>query len=121
MRNVSKAAVPIGVVSIVLMLVVPLPAALMDLLIGLNLVISVLLPGISWQVHVGGLLTGAAVGAVYTAAGGPPGHGVAVRGDRPGGRASAGVHAAGLALLAAVLTALTLSGAERLGMSALMG
>lgn len=90
-------------------------------LIGLNLVISVLLPGISWQVHVGGLLTGAAVGAVYTAAGGPPGHGVAVRGDRPGGRASAGVHAAGLALLAAVLTALTLSGAERLGMSALMG
>jgi flagellar biosynthesis protein FlhA len=38
-KGIGKAAVPIGVVSIVLMLVVPLPAALMDLLIGLNLAI----------------------------------------------------------------------------------
>lgn len=90
-------------------------------LIGLNLVMSFLLPGISWQVHVGGLLTGAAVGAVYTAAGGPPSSVAAVRGERGAGRASAGVHAAGLVLLAAVLAALTLAGAERLGMAALTG
>jgi hypothetical protein len=38
-------------------------------LIGLNLVISFLLPGISWQVHVGGLITGAVVALVFSLAG----------------------------------------------------
>ncbi|MGY1715938.1 flagellar biosynthesis protein FlhA [Geodermatophilus sp. SYSU D01106] len=45
-----KAAVPIGVVAIVLMLVVPLPAALMDLLIGLNLAISLLILLVAMQI-----------------------------------------------------------------------
>ena len=46
-----KAAVPIGVVAIVLMLVVPLPAALMDLLIGLNLAISLLVLLVAMQIR----------------------------------------------------------------------
>jgi flagellar biosynthesis protein FlhA len=47
----TKAAVPIGVVAIVLMLVVPLPAALMDLLIGLNLAISLLILLVAMQIR----------------------------------------------------------------------
>ncbi len=39
----TKAAVPIGVVAIVLMLVVPMPAMLLDLLIGLNIAASLLI------------------------------------------------------------------------------
>ena len=39
-------------------------------LIGLNLVFSFLLPGVAWQVHVGGLLTGAVVAVVFSLAGG---------------------------------------------------
>jgi flagellar biosynthesis protein FlhA len=50
MRNVSKAAVPIGVVSIVLMLVVPLPAGLLDLLLGLNITVSLLILLVSMQI-----------------------------------------------------------------------
>ncbi|RBY89716.1 flagellar biosynthesis protein FlhA [Blastococcus sp. TF02A-30] len=46
-----KAAVPIGVVAIVLMLVVPLPAALMDLLIGLNLALSLLILLVAMQIR----------------------------------------------------------------------
>ena len=41
--RLSKAAVPIGVVAIVLMLVVPLPAAVLDLLLGLNITASLLI------------------------------------------------------------------------------
>ncbi|MGY2081446.1 flagellar biosynthesis protein FlhA [Modestobacter sp. SYSU DS0657] len=43
MGKLTKAAVPIGVVSIVLMLVVPLPAAVLDLLLGLNITASLLI------------------------------------------------------------------------------
>ena len=50
MRNVSKAAVPIGVVSIVLMLVVPLPAGVLDLLLGLNITVSLLILLVSMQI-----------------------------------------------------------------------
>ena len=50
MKGFGKAAVPVGVVSIVLMLVVPLPAALMDLLIGLNLAISLLILLVAMQI-----------------------------------------------------------------------
>ncbi|WP_448614143.1 flagellar biosynthesis protein FlhA [Modestobacter sp. URMC 112] len=50
MRNVSKVAVPIGVVSIVLMLVVPLPAGLLDLLLGLNITVSLLILLVSMQI-----------------------------------------------------------------------
>src|SRR3712207_163853 len=50
-KGLGKAAVPIGVVAIVLMLVVPLPAALMDLLIGLNLAISLLVLLVSMQIR----------------------------------------------------------------------
>ncbi|WP_116450155.1 flagellar biosynthesis protein FlhA [Blastococcus litoris] len=47
----SKMAVPVGVVAIVLMLVVPLPAALMDMLIGLNLAVSLLILLVSMQIR----------------------------------------------------------------------
>jgi flagellar biosynthesis protein FlhA len=47
----SKVAVPVGVVAIVLMLVVPMPAALMDLLIGLNLAISLLILLVAMQIR----------------------------------------------------------------------
>lgn len=81
-------------------------------LIGLNLVISFLLPGISWQVHVGGLITGAVVALVYSLAGGlRPG-----RASAP----SAGAQAAGLVLVAAVLAVLTVLGADRIGLDAVL-
>ncbi|MGY1849075.1 flagellar biosynthesis protein FlhA [Blastococcus sp. SYSU DS1021] len=51
MKGLGKAAVPIGVVSIVLMLVVPLPAAMMDMLIGLNLAISLLVLLVAMQIR----------------------------------------------------------------------
>jgi flagellar biosynthesis protein FlhA len=50
MRGVSKMAVPIGVVAIVLMLVVPLPAAILDLLLGLNITCSLLILLVSMQI-----------------------------------------------------------------------
>ena len=50
MKGLGKAAVPIGVVAIVLMLVVPLPAALMDLLIGVNLAVSLLVLLVAMQI-----------------------------------------------------------------------
>src|SRR5919205_1143309 len=50
MKGLSKMAVPIGVVSIVLMLVVPLPAALLDLLLGLNITCSLLILLVSMQI-----------------------------------------------------------------------
>ncbi len=43
MKGLGKLAVPIGVVGIVLMLVVPLPAAVLDLLLGLNITASLLI------------------------------------------------------------------------------
>lgn len=81
-------------------------------LIGLNLVVSFLLPGISWQVHVGGLLTGAVVALVFSLAGGlRPG-----RAKAP----SAGAQAAGLVVVAAALAALTVLGAGRIGLEAVL-
>jgi flagellar biosynthesis protein FlhA len=50
-KGIAKAAVPVGVVAIVLMLVVPMPAALMDLLIGLNLAISLLILLVAMQIR----------------------------------------------------------------------
>ena len=50
MRGISKAAVPIGVVAIVLMLVVPLPAAVLDLLLGLNVTASLLVLLVAMQI-----------------------------------------------------------------------
>jgi flagellar biosynthesis protein FlhA len=49
--KLTKAAVPIGVVSIVLMLVVPLPAAVLDLLIAVNIVGSLLILLVSMQIR----------------------------------------------------------------------
>jgi flagellar biosynthesis protein FlhA len=46
----SKAAVPIGVVAIVLMLVVPLPAFVLDLLLGLNITCALLILLVSMQI-----------------------------------------------------------------------
>ncbi len=51
MKGFTKAAVPIGVVAIVLMLVVPMPAALMDLLIGLNLAVALLVLLVAMQIR----------------------------------------------------------------------
>ncbi|MGY1840513.1 MULTISPECIES: flagellar biosynthesis protein FlhA [unclassified Modestobacter] len=50
MGKLTKAAVPIGVVSIVLMLVVPLPAAVLDLLLALNIVGSLLILLVSMNI-----------------------------------------------------------------------
>jgi flagellar biosynthesis protein FlhA len=47
----TKAAVPIGVVAIVLMLVVPLPAAVLDLLLGLNVTASLLILLVAMQIR----------------------------------------------------------------------
>ena len=46
----SKIAVPVGVVSIVLMLVVPLPAMVLDLLLGLNITSALLVLLVSMQI-----------------------------------------------------------------------
>src|SRR3954449_8509656 len=46
----SKVAVPVGVVSIVLMLVVPLPSAVLDLLLGLNITAALLILLVSMQI-----------------------------------------------------------------------
>src|SRR3954471_24268604 len=46
----SKIAVPVGVVSIVLMLVVPLPSAVLDLLLGLNITSALLILLVSMQI-----------------------------------------------------------------------
>ncbi|MEV8497051.1 rhomboid family intramembrane serine protease [Micrococcus luteus] len=82
-------------------------------LIGLNLAFSFLLPGVAWQVHVGGLLTGAVVAVVFSLAGGL----------RPG-RArlpSVGAQVAGLVVVAAALAALTVLGAARATVAGLLG
>ena len=50
MGKLTKAAVPIGVVSIVLMLVVPLPAPLLDVLLALNIVGSLLILLVSMNI-----------------------------------------------------------------------
>ena len=50
MGKLTKVAVPIGVVSIVLMLVVPLPAAVLDLLLAVNIVGSLLILLVSMQI-----------------------------------------------------------------------
>jgi flagellar biosynthesis protein FlhA len=50
-QTLTKAAVPIGVVAIVLMLVVPLPAALLDLLLGLNITVSLLILLVAMQIR----------------------------------------------------------------------
>jgi flagellar biosynthesis protein FlhA len=48
--KLTKAAVPIGVVSIVLMLVVPLPAAVLDMLLGFNITASLLILLVSMNI-----------------------------------------------------------------------
>src|SRR3954465_10906343 len=51
MKGLSKAVVPIGVVGIVLMLVVPLPSWVLDLLIGLNITSALLILLVSMQIR----------------------------------------------------------------------
>src|SRR3954465_12802138 len=51
MKGLSKAVVPIGVVGIVLMLVVPLPSWVLDLLIGLNITTALLILLVSMQIR----------------------------------------------------------------------
>src|SRR3954463_528631 len=50
MKGLSKAVVPIGVVGIVLMLVVPLPSWVLDLLLGLNITVSLLILLVAMQI-----------------------------------------------------------------------
>jgi flagellar biosynthesis protein FlhA len=49
-KGIGKAAVPIGVVAIVLMLVVPLPSMLIDLLLAINIVAALLILLVSMQI-----------------------------------------------------------------------
>ena len=49
-RNLMKFAVPAGVVAIVVMMVVPLPAMLLDLLLATNITISLLVLLVSMYV-----------------------------------------------------------------------
>jgi flagellar biosynthesis protein FlhA len=51
MGKMSKAAVPVGVVCIVLMLVVPLPAAVLDILLGLNITCALLILLVAMQIR----------------------------------------------------------------------
>src|SRR3954453_1482865 len=51
MGKMSKAAVPVGVVCIVLMLVVPLPAAILDILLGLNITCALLILLVAMQIR----------------------------------------------------------------------
>jgi flagellar biosynthesis protein FlhA len=50
-KGISRAAVPIGVVCIVLMLVVPLPAFVLDLLLGANITCSLLILLVAMQIR----------------------------------------------------------------------
>jgi flagellar biosynthesis protein FlhA len=50
-KGIGRAAVPIGVVCIVLMLVVPLPAFVLDLLLGANITCSLLILLVSMQIR----------------------------------------------------------------------
>jgi flagellar biosynthesis protein FlhA len=50
-KGIGKAAVPIGVVAIVLMLVVPLPSMVLDLLLGLNITAALLILLVSMQIR----------------------------------------------------------------------
>jgi len=61
-------------------------------LIAINLVMTFTVPGISWQGHVGGLITGAIIAAAYVYA--PPAHRNLIQ---------AGVTVAGLVLFAALI------------------
>src|SRR5919112_2438627 len=49
-KGLGKAAVPIGVVAIVLMLVVPLPSMVLDMLLGLNITAALLILLVSMQI-----------------------------------------------------------------------
>jgi flagellar biosynthesis protein FlhA len=49
-KGLGRAAVPIGVVAIVLMLVVPLPSVVLDLLLGLNITAALLILLVSMQI-----------------------------------------------------------------------
>src|SRR3954449_8530581 len=49
-QKLTRAAVPIGVVAIVLMLVVPLPSGVLDLLLGLNITASLLILLVAMQI-----------------------------------------------------------------------
>lgn len=64
------------------------------IVLGLNLVMGFIVPGISWQAHIGGLITGAVVAGLM----------VKSRGEEPGKQRQ------GIALVIAVLVALTLVG-----------
>ena len=74
-----------------------LPLRQTAVIVGLNVVLGFAIPGIAWQAHLGGLATGAALGAVMAFAPAP-------RGSRGPARRTA-VQAAGSALVVAVLVA----------------
>jgi hypothetical protein len=63
-------------------------------LIGINVVIGFLAPGIDWRAHLGGLVTGAAVALVFSRA--------------PAGPRQTGVQAVGLAGIVLVLAGVAL-------------
>ena len=87
-----------------------LPLRQISIVIGLNLVVGFLFPGIAWQAHLGGLVTGAALGAVMALVPAPRDG----RGSAGAARRTA-LQVGGSAVVVAVLVAASAAGLISIG------
>ena len=87
-----------------------LPLRQTAIIIGLNVVLGLVIPGIAWQAHLGGLVTGAALGAVMAFAP-APGDGR----DRAGASRRTVVQVGGSLLVLAVLVAASVARLTAIG------